>query len=379
MLRVELVREWSGLARHARAWNELLRASASDCVFLTWEWVDTWWQVYGDLFELHALVVLDGGELCGVAPLMLRRGAGPVGRPFRTLMYIGQEVDVTPEYLDLFARRGREREVAAAVVGELCGRSDADTWEHLSLERVLTSSPFLPLLEQELRARGVAAARSSAELDSPYATLAPSWEQFLAARSSGFRRQHRNKRNRLERAGALALRFAARDVGIAEALAHVVRLNRERWQEAGQSFRSERYARFHQRFCERVEPLGWLALCLLELDGKVIAGRYDYLYGDKLWCYQGGWDPAHKELNVGDNLIGMVIEWGIARGVREYDFLGGAAAYKDRWSDGHRALVDLRGYNTTARARAFELLRRARSLAREAAPRARALLGKLRG
>lgn len=391
MIRVELVEDFTKLVPHAEAWNALLRSSASDCVFLSWEWIDTWWQVYGPSFELFVLLLHEdpgtGSELVGIAPLMIRRGAGRTGQPFRTLMYLGQEVDVTPEYLDLIAPRGREAAVAEAVAAALTGPL-RDRWEHLSLERVLTCSSFLPLLEAELARRGLSVARG-AEIDSPYATLAPTLEEFLAGKSASFKKQFKNKRNRLQKAGALRLRFAAAEISIEEALATVVRLNRERWQEAGSSFRSERYTRFHRTFCERIEPKGWLALVILELDGKPIAGRYDYVYGGKLWCYQGGWDPAYKELNVGDNLIGMVIDWGMQRGLGEYDFLAGAAAYKDRWANGHRALVDLTGYNVTPRARAFAGLRRARALAREAgaqlararseAPaRARSLLDALR-
>ena len=356
MLTIELIKDRGHLQSLADGWNRLLQASGSDCVFLTWEWIASWWEVYGDGFELLVLVARERNELCGIAPLMVKR----VGRLFRSLMFIGQDVDVTPEYLDLIVARGREDEVGAALCRHLVGPLGR-RWDHLALERILDDSPNRPVIERTLGELGLEL-EPCPMVDSPYAQLGASLEALLDGKSHGFRKQYKNKRNRLQRAGPQRILFAGRDVGVDRALDELIRLNRERWQEQGSSFRSERYIRFHRRFCAEAAPRGWLALALLELAGEVVAARYDYVYGGKLWCYQGGWDPRHRDLNLGDNFIALIIEWGISQGLREYDFLAGEAAYKDRWCTSRRSLTDLHGYNRTARGLAMRELRRGKAL-----------------
>ncbi|MBI1735028.1 MAG: glycosyl transferase family 1, partial [Candidatus Rokubacteria bacterium] len=50
------------------AWNALLAQSRADCVFLTWEWLFTWWKYFSPGRELAILAVRDGAELVALAP-----------------------------------------------------------------------------------------------------------------------------------------------------------------------------------------------------------------------------------------------------------------------------------------------------------------------
>ena len=53
------------------AWNGLLRSSASDCVFLTHEWLSSWWRHLAEGRRLHVIVAREKGELIGILPLAL--------------------------------------------------------------------------------------------------------------------------------------------------------------------------------------------------------------------------------------------------------------------------------------------------------------------
>src|SRR5262249_20343594 len=82
-------------------WNELLRSSNADCVFLTREWIDTWCKHLGDGRDLSLILVRQGKRLIGLAPLCIREGwfarAELPGRGF-----------AGSDYLDVVARRGCE-------------------------------------------------------------------------------------------------------------------------------------------------------------------------------------------------------------------------------------------------------------------------------
>ena len=45
--RIETITDSAGFHAMREEWAELLESSTSDCVFLTWEWLHTWWKHLG--------------------------------------------------------------------------------------------------------------------------------------------------------------------------------------------------------------------------------------------------------------------------------------------------------------------------------------------
>src|SRR5688572_20327810 len=149
-----------------------------------------------------------------------------------------------------------------------------------------------------MREHGIAVETRN-EDPSPYLTLPASMEALLAAKSANFRYQYQRSRKRLGKGGTARLLRAGQDLPIDEAMIVLAKLNRERWQDGGSSFRTDNYARFHGALARRFAERGWLWLAILTLDDQPIAARYDFVYGGKVWCMQGGWDPARQDLNPG--------------------------------------------------------------------------------
>lgn len=323
----------------APCWNELLQRSSSNGIFLTWEWVLTWWEAFGGRFKLLLLVAeADGGKLVGIAPTMIGRLRSPTGLSFRCLMLVGQQGDTLAEYLDFITERGREEEITAAFSRHLLTKLAAD-WDCVFFERILTTSPNLATLTKQF------GGNRDHELKSLCVTLGGTWQEFLAAKSRNFRNQWKNSWNRLQGEGKVEFLFGGKDLPLALALAEVSRLHRERWAEKSGSFRTETYLQFHEKLCERLHPNGWLLLLLLSVNGRNVAARYDYIYAGKLWCMQGGWSPEYAGKRVGTLLTGKVIEWGITHGMSEYDFLGGDSDYKRRWASDERVMINLTAAN----------------------------------
>ena len=328
----------------APRWNELLQRSGSDAIFLTWEWMSTWWEVFGGRFELLLLTAEDAnGRLIGIAPTMVGPRRSASGLTFRALMLIGQQADTFAEYLDFIIEPGREVDVTAALC-DFIQRDLAAEWDFIFFERILTTSPNLPTLRNRTSRPHFAALRDG-ELKSRHVTLGRNWPEFLTAKSRNFRNQWNNSWNRLQAEGEVKFLFGGSDLPLSTALAEVTRLHRERWQDRSASFKTEGYLEFHEQLCARLHANGWLLLLLLSVNGKNVAVRYDYAYAGKLWCMQGGWSPEYAAKRVGTLLTGKVIEWGIEHGLREYDFLGGDSDYKRRWSNGERVMTNLTACN----------------------------------
>jgi len=110
MITVEKVvtrEEFKGLAA---AWSSLLQESASDTLFLTHEWLNAWWEVFGSERELYILLVRDSEELIGIAPLIRREVRHYGLLPFRRLEFLASGEDEADEICSEIGRAScRER------------------------------------------------------------------------------------------------------------------------------------------------------------------------------------------------------------------------------------------------------------------------------
>src|SRR5579863_5819033 len=87
-------------------WNPLLERSRANCVFLTFEWLTTWWKHLAEGRKLEVLAARDDGRLVGIAPLVLRRAQYARMMP-RVLEFLGTGV-VGSDYLDLIVDAEQE-------------------------------------------------------------------------------------------------------------------------------------------------------------------------------------------------------------------------------------------------------------------------------
>src|SRR5690242_9545493 len=94
------------------SWNTLLKGSASDCVFLTHEWLSSWWKHLAEGRRLSIVVARENGQLAGILPLAERPAQYARMMP-RVLEFIGSGL-IGSDYLDAIIARGREREVSEA-------------------------------------------------------------------------------------------------------------------------------------------------------------------------------------------------------------------------------------------------------------------------
>jgi len=336
-------------------WDDLLQHSRADCLFLTWDWMDAWLEVYGDGGEWLVLVAEEAdGRLLGIAPMMIdAQGSRVPARWIRRLTLLGQKADTSSEYLDWIILEGREEEVARAFCHHLLTQA-AHRWDVLEFGIMLASSPVLPVLRCML---GEALWETSLPA-APFMALPDTWEEFAAARSSHYRRRYGKVRQRLPTRRLTA----GKDISVADGMAKIRELNLGRWADQGSSFKTERYCRFHSAVAERMHQKGRLMMVFLELEGAILCGRYDFNYAGKTWCFQGGWSPDWESYSIGRVMMGEIMRCSIELGLKEYDFLAGKASYKDEWATGSRDILSLQAWRPgSARGITWQQLRRLRS------------------
>lgn len=375
-LRIEPVFEPDQFRALGEQWNALLAVSPADTIFLTWEWISTWWDVYGANSRLYVLSMRDeDGVLVGIAPLRIRRRSrlGGLVR-LRVVEFIGTGGDVTPEYLDLIARPGYEAAVADAVADVLTQDRSIDA---IDLRVCPNTSACLARLSQRLaeQHRGLVQLR----LDStcPAMRLPQSWDVYWASRSRNHRKKLREYERRCERELAARVRLTATPEEIEPDMLTLTRLHHERWNNRSRAFQSGQYREFHLRLARLLMKRDALRLFSLETGTQAVASLYCFAYNGRYYYYQAGRDPGYARYRVGLVLLHRAIAQAIAEGCHTFDFLSGDEDYKYTWADEQAVNLRLSHWQSgSARmvGRLSAVAGRVRS--RQAGPRAQARSGR---
>jgi CelD/BcsL family acetyltransferase involved in cellulose biosynthesis len=283
-------------------------------LFATWEWTSTWWETRGR--GRRALIAAcrdDAGALVGLLPLHVATAAGPL----RVLRLIG--------YGD------------ADRLGPICLPEDR-TRVGAAVRSGLRSPPWsgaLVLAEHLPVEDGWSALLGARRLHreaSPVLDLATAdWDDFLAARSAGLRKQVRYQERRLAREHDVRFRLVEDAEALPAALDALFELHGTRWADEGATDFA-RARRFHHAFAARALERGWLRLWLLEVEGRPVAAWHGFRFAGADWHYQSGRDPAWDRYSVGAVLLAHTIRDCVEAGLSRYLFLRGDEPYKLRFA-----------------------------------------------
>lgn len=72
-LRVEAITDYQSFLALEPAWKALAERAGNDHPFLEFDWARAWWESFGGGKKLYVLVVKDGDQPVGIAPLLLSR------------------------------------------------------------------------------------------------------------------------------------------------------------------------------------------------------------------------------------------------------------------------------------------------------------------
>jgi CelD/BcsL family acetyltransferase involved in cellulose biosynthesis len=315
-------------------WNELLADSDSNCFFLTWEWLYSWWENLAESRQLQILTVRAQGRLIAIAPFALRSPSLSSGHPYPVLEFLGSGY-AGSDYLDIIVRKHFERQAVEAIAVHLGQRECMVKWTNLSPQAQVGG------LASKLSESGWSCESTVTNL-CPYIPLeGKTWPSYLAELSSQHRYDYHRKLRRLNREFTVTFERALAPRECSEALDLLIELHNSRRSTLGGSdaFHTPELRAFHHELVIRAMDRGWLRLFVLKLNGKPAAALYGLNYGEKFYFYQSGFDPAYNRWSVGLITMGLSIQAAIEEGAHEYDLLHGDEPYKSHWSRHSRDLT----------------------------------------
>ena len=115
-LLVTVIEDPARLEHLSTEWSELLNDSDADCLFLTGEWLETWWRHFArDKWTLNLVTIRRQSHLLGIMPLFTRPRTFGGLITCRSMEFLGTGL-VGSDYLDAIIRRGEEEHVSRALI-----------------------------------------------------------------------------------------------------------------------------------------------------------------------------------------------------------------------------------------------------------------------
>lgn len=314
--------EWDALRPE---WDGLLNCAGSRTIFLTWEWLRSWWSAYGRPGELRMLTARDGdGALRAIAPLRIEREGHAAG----TVRFVG-DGSYDSDYLDVIAAAGSEKEFANAVFEYFA--DEIQRGLRLRLSEVPAESPNLPYWKSAAAAAGLL--WHETETPCGVTPLSATWDEYLGNLKPRFRTKVRSVVRAFEARDDIRFAFAATTSDLDRVLPALYDLHQRRWTADGMPgvFGREEKRRFYAALSPALLDRGWLRLSWLEWQGRILACQYGFIYGNTYFHLQEGYEPASEHWNLGVGLRAWTIREFIRNGITEYDFLGGIGRHKIDW------------------------------------------------
>jgi CelD/BcsL family acetyltransferase involved in cellulose biosynthesis len=326
-------------------WDAL--AAACDRPQMAPAFVLAWWRrVASPDAQPRLVTVRERGRLVGIAPFYVE----PTARRAR-IDYRLPGIELCGGMAPL-AVHGRETEVATSVGAAL---ADATPRPHLiALEGLPTASPWAAALRDSWPGARRPTLRQYQVHGCPIVTLKePSFDAWLADKSTNFRSQMRRLRRHFTAAGGTSR--LSTEATLERDVWAFVHLHEQRWDGRGYSNLvqlGERLPAFLQDLGEALLPSERFRLRMLELDGEAISAQVFLAAGDTVLYVNGGWDERHARLKP--SMLGLLdtVETTFSQNERRIDLGAGEQAYKLRFADdndpigwsilvppGHRRLI----------------------------------------
>jgi hypothetical protein len=207
-------REFSSLKQE---WNELYESCPRATPFSSWEWLYSWWEVYGEgNYKLRLVTLRDptSGLLVGLLPFMVRR---------RRLFLLGDSARalywyiMTP-YKDVLVREGWEEPVAQAGARALKGMGG---WRVADLQELMPDAYAWSIF------RHWDGPKSSVPITDYLLIRTNSWDELLASLSKKARKMARRTLRSAEQDGLRCVPAGPEDAE--RAATTLVELHRQLW------------------------------------------------------------------------------------------------------------------------------------------------------
>lgn len=324
---------FESLVKFKDAWNQCLEESISQVPFLSFEYLQAWWETRGggewpQDSELFIVVATENNQPVGFAPLFLTNNFD--GQP--ALMFIGA-VEVS-DFLDFLVRPEDLAEFLPGLMDFLENSPDLPPWKVLDLHNILDDSPTLPALAGEAQRRGWDH-RQTVLQPSPFIPLPGDFDAYLAQIDKKQRHEIRRKMRNIEQSPVDVDYTVVTDPQTltAETQAFIDMMAQD---PSKKTFLTVPMVKHLHKTAQVMLEKGWLHLSFLTLDGNKAAGNFSFIYNNRLWLYNSAWEWDYRKFSPGWILLTHLLQGANENGIEVFDFMRGDEDYKYKFGGQER-------------------------------------------
>ena len=312
-------------------WNSLLNKSNADSIFLTWEWISTWWKYFNKKTDLWVITArqAETKQLIGIAPLAIKKIRTITGLYDQTLIFMGNGA-TAPDHLDFIILNGYENIVSQLFSEKLW--VERYSWNQIRIEGLSsTSSVIDQLLQQHPHLL-----KKVDETFCPYLPLPDNWETLKESLSKNMRYNLGRFERRLEKdyPDVVNIRKINDPDEIKEYMSILVELHtasQQRKENVG-LFTDQNIIDFHTEIAKVFLKKGWLRSYTLDVGSTSIAVLHCFQYKNTVSFYQSGFDQFWRRYSPGTQIMAHAIKEAIQENNKVFDFLRGEEDYKFKWT-----------------------------------------------
>jgi CelD/BcsL family acetyltransferase involved in cellulose biosynthesis len=317
-LEVTVIRDPQAFAALEEEWDDLYHNCPRATPYQSWAWLYSWWEYYGEGYELRLITVRSGdGLLVGIIPLMLERRWG-----FGKLLFIGAGL-ASADYLDVLVRSDWEAEAREAGVQAL---RRMDGWHVAELHQICPTATIWDFL------KGWNGPRIDLQQRPLWVIEVKPWEELLASLSRNNRKAARRTVQRAEKDDVRCVLAGVENVE--RAARRLVALHRE--MRRGRNIVPERLtARFESYIlaaARRMTERGLGGISEFWRDGEVVVSSFFVFDNDLTVTYMAGVNQeAMRRYQWSTLNIWDALNIARSRDCSYVSLLPGSEDYKQRW------------------------------------------------
>lgn len=314
-MKVERIQDLESLKEQKDRWNELLFSSEQNCIFLTHEWISSWWKCFSEDNSLEILIFKDEKENpVGIAPFMTKN---------KTLRFIASHE--VSDYCDVITVNGRRKEFYENLLNYF--RINYSDIKKIELMNIKSSSPTLAFLPSLVLEHEFSSSCTETEV-APLLELPSSYEDYMRRLSKKTRHELRRKLRRMESLKGVKTEKITDTKELQSSIKTFIALHKKGGSSKEKFWERKGMSDFFHEITYRFSLQKWVELNFLLYEDRVLAGLLDFSYSDQIYFYNVAFDRDFAWYSPGLFLFNYCIKQAISEGKRKVDFLRGREKYK---------------------------------------------------
>jgi hypothetical protein len=335
------------------AWNDLVRASPHPALYLSFEWLWTWWECFGGgRRELRILSASQGERTIAIAPFMqVRRRL--LGIPYQTIEFISAR-DYAFSHLtmsgllDIIAPSQAAQAVDALLRHLLSSRPP---WIYMRLEPLAEGGVTRSFLANRAPAFGLRV-REGGRFEAYEVGLSAGWE---GRRMKGGQRHADASRvieEKLRRRGEVTWEDTDGSGVHGSLFETILGVEQRSWKwRRGLSINALGYAGFYPAFLRAASSSRSLRVTFLRIDGRTVAYVFSVLFGGTLEALKTAYDASFARFSPGRLALWHHVQHAAKEGAERVNLHIGSRDYKSEWATDSRLYTEIFFLRGTIRGR----------------------------